>query len=175
MDEVVIGLDAGISVTGIAVWSCFHQRIFKTFYVKPTTIPKKQRTTYFSEDFARRCRELSKRLDNVFSIYRVRAVVAELPHGGAQNQKAAFGMGAAIAVITSVVTLRKVPLYVVTPTEIKRIVSEKGPVEKETIIEYARAKWSERIIPYHGVAEHIADACMTIEVANRRLNFLLKP
>ncbi len=153
---------------GIAIWSLDKQRFIHTEVVKTVPTPKKERG-YACYENTRRCRELAKGLRRLFLDYQVMAVVAEIPHGGAQNQKAAVGMAIATATAYLVFYLRGIPFYVVRPSEIKCVVNGTDKASKEEVILFARKLYGRSLIPNDSSAEHIADSMLCLEVAKLRL------
>jgi Holliday junction resolvasome RuvABC endonuclease subunit len=161
-------LDVSLCNTGWAVWRPDLQRFAKTGCIVTSPTPKRKRTFLAIEDNVRRYQELAEDLRNIMNRFNCFWVFAELPHGGAQNQKAATAMAAASAVVTTTIFLQGIGFYVIQPNEIKRLVSSDRKVSKEDIIRLICRKFGNKLIPDNAKAEHVADAMACILVARRR-------
>lgn len=96
---------------------------------------------------------------------------AEIP-SGAQSAAAAKGLGIAVGVIAGC----PLPLIEVSPTEVKRLFGEKGPVSKAQIITWAMKTWPQAPWLKHKgkvtlANEHLADALAIVMAGMKTQEF----
>lgn len=96
---------------------------------------------------------------------------AEIP-SGAQSAAAAKGLGIAVGVIAGC----PLPLIEVSPTEVKRLFGEKGPVSKAQIITWAMKTWPQAPWLKHNgkvtlANEHLADALAIVMAGMKTQEF----
>lgn len=166
--RLILCLDVAFAHLGVAVWNCRFNKFIHWDVIVTKPIPKKKRLTYQNEDSVRRCQEITRRLDTITAKYHPSLILAELPSGGSQGVKPAVCMAMALALVSTFAEIRGLQLYPVQPMETKRIVSDKGKVPKEKVIQFVEKRFSIKF-PKNNLTEHIADAMMTIEVARTRL------
>lgn len=166
ISETILCLDVSLRSTGFAVYNKERRR-FVDWGCFQTESRKKEDGTYQSEDNARRYREMAWSLRNVVKTYSPAVVLAEMPSGGAQSQKAAVAMASSAAVVVTTVYLLGLRLFQIQPLQVKRLVASHGPVPKIAIQRLVRATFNVRL-PDDARAEHIADAMATLLVARKR-------
>ncbi len=160
----ILTLDVAFANLGYAVFS----RTEKKFLTYGCLSTKPLKEGYVAERNHRRCSSLASELHRLISRFRPALVVAELPHGGAQNARASFCMGMASGLVSAVCSAASLQLVVVQPSEIKRLVRESGEVTKDDVIECLEKRYGVSI-PKSGKREHIADAMMALFAVNESL------
>lgn len=157
-------IDAGFAKCGVVIVNLRKWRIVRIKTLETVAHPRESQAL----GFARRTREMSYQLDKLASMYDPAFVVAELPTGGAKSSRAMAMMSMATATLSVFCALRNLELLTVTPTQIKRLVRSKGPVEKrevEVVVERAFGKFLPKLKKYR---EHVADAAGAALVARRQ-------
>lgn len=116
-----------------------------------------------------RARELSQALTSW--CFGSTIAFAEIP-SGAQSAAAAKALGIAVGVLAGC----PLPLIEVSPTEVKRLFGEKGPVSKAQIISWAMKTWPEAPwVKHNGKVtlsnEHLADALAIVMAGIKTAEF----
>ena len=132
---MLLCLDIGFTATGYAV---IDPAGFVLLEVGSITTKKsgKKQAVRVSDDDVRRCSELTRGLLDLIRKRSITGVVAELPHGGSLNSRAARSMGMATAVLSSVVEFTQLPAEYYTPASLKAITGLRKP-SKEDVKEAA--------------------------------------
>lgn len=162
----VLALDVSLQHTGVALVEGHPPEIIEAYCIV-TKKEAKKRKIYVTDDQVRRIRQITKRLDETIWRYRPALIVAELPTGGAQSASAAAGMGIAKAVVATVAQMSRLPLLVISPTDVKLAATGKKTASKAEVQAAIVRRWpglGERFASkrsatgYTGQFEHIADA-----------------
>lgn len=93
-----------------------------------------------AEDYATRSATISKGLQDIIYTYNVKAIVGELPHGGAQSAKAGVMMGMAIAVTGATASFFSLPTEWSTPKQGKEALVGKATATKEEMMDACTTK-----------------------------------
>jgi len=155
-------LDLGLGKTGVAIWDDESEK----FIFGGVIFSEVQEGLSVAQSNIFRCRFLVSRLKLLAQKYNVIRIVAEFPHGGSKSAKAMRAMAMSLACLASFAELSKLPLFSVTPDEVKRMVCpEREEVSKEMVQAYAKARFSDRLLPKQkALREHVADAMVCIDV-----------
>lgn len=160
----ILALDAGFRHLGICVWnstlkSVEHTECFST---------AKDSSRLVVLDNSACVAKSAARLRTIIGRFNPSVVIAELPVGASKSQKAASAMGMALATVVSVCSALQVPLKVVMPKQIKRLVSPnsgRASVPKEKVIAYVIRRYGPSVLPVRNAdKEHVADAIVALEV-----------
>jgi Holliday junction resolvasome RuvABC endonuclease subunit len=146
---IIIGLDVGMSLPGIAVIDTGHDvidtgQLIWGEAVKTKALTKKQRKkdlVYKSVDDARRMIMVSDAIARVVAKYRPELAVLELPSGGGKNSNAVKGM--AIGATIAVVSFQRldVKMEYVTAHASKLSTADERFAEKEDVFMQVRARF----------------------------------
>jgi len=102
---------------------------------------------------------MARELRDIITNYKVKAIVGELPSGGAQPAKAMSQMAMATAIVASVAALLDLPTEWTTPAETKLAACGYRSASKEDVMLAIREKFNEEHFPRpKNQFEHIADA-----------------
>ena len=99
------------------------------------TDKSKSKTTRTADDYSTRSAQLALGLEHIIKKYDVKGIVGELPHGGAQNARAASMMSMSNAIVSVVGALLRLPMEWTTPNEVKIALSGKRNATKEEQME----------------------------------------
>lgn len=161
----VFGLDIAMRNTGVFVYDRESERVESVEVISTEFIDG----VYVIESHVRNVQKLVKRLCALFDYYGPSHVYAELPHGGAKSNRAAVMMSLAIGGITGLCASRNVIMVPVTPTQVKKLVREKGSVDKtevrEVVIRVFKHDFASAILPA-SKREHVYDAAGALVAAN---------
>ena len=160
----VAGIDAGYGNCGIVVFDLSKKKFVYSECITPPAVKR----NYKVEEFFERCQFVSNCLDIVADKFTLERIYCELPTGGSKSHSAIKGMAGAVAIIASFSTHNVIPMTLVTPTEIKRLVKPKGEVSKEEVQKVVEEKLTDYGFEYPNskkqVKEHVADAAATLLV-----------
>lgn len=165
----ILSLDAGFSSMGWSVYSSSRRQFVAAGVIRTKKEPKCKSV---ASDDLRRVVEQLDGLAVISSRYSLSQVVAELPHGGAQNASAMADMARAATIIIAFCHSAKLPLFHVTPNQVKAIAAPghgNKKVPKEVVQEYAASKWGTTLWPNNSQKEHVADSMVALEVFLRHL------
>lgn len=156
----ILCIDAGFSSCGFAVVELPTERIvtFGTIETKPTN---KKHAVRVADDTFRRCQEVFRQLSAVVQDCGIKAVVVELPNGGAKSANAAKCMAMASSIVACLVESFSLPCEPTTPDAGKRLVNPKGAVTKDEVAEHVQNHWD---LPLP-LPEHVSDALAAYLVA----------
>lgn len=126
----------------------------------------------FAAGYSRRSRELAFQLDKIASRFAPRFVCGEFPHGGAKAARALAYMCMANSIVSVFCALRDLELLAVTPTEIKRLVRPKGPVDKVEVEEVVEKFFGKFLPAKKEFREHMSDAAAAALVARKKYSHL---
>ena len=159
--KFIVGVDAGLRNMGVAIMALPKREVERT-YVFSTNRGKYQ---YVAQSNQACIEFLSDRLAQLLTDVRPSTVVAELPTGGAQSSRAAIAMALSFSVVVLTCKRLDIPLFTVTPTEVKRLVSDEKKVPKDAVIAFMSKRYGD-ILSKHSNAkrEHVADAIACLEV-----------
>lgn len=102
-------------------------------------------------------------LRTIIGEYPVTKVVAELQVGSSKSQKAAMAMGISFGTVISFCCSLGLTLVAVTPHQVKRMVSSKGSVSKQSVIrKFVSVFGNDWLSKRKAGHEHIADAGMVL-------------
>lgn len=105
----------------------------------------------------------AKALRTITVRHRPHIVIAELPTGASKSQKAARAMGMSVGTIVTFCGVGRLPLFPVSPLEVKRVVSTSGAVSKESVIRTAISIFGSSFLPSRkSQHEHVADAAIAL-------------
>ena len=151
---MIISLDIGFRATGYSIW---HKGML-LFHGIITTKPGKK--TRKSEDYADRAAQIALQLRDLIRANKVKALVAELPNGGAKSARAISQMAMASGVVSAVAALLDLPIEWVTPGETKKAVTGNLNAGKKEIQDAIRKLYPKAKFPKASSSfEHIADSC----------------
>lgn len=163
-DKTILALDAGIARLGAVVIRTGTSKVLR--YTCLRTEPRNKES--LAEGNARRCKELAVQLKRLCDDYCVAFICVELPTGGAKSARAMSAMSMATAVIATFAATRGLPLFPVTPNEIKRLVKSKGAVEKEAVSKFVERAYGMKFPSKKDVREHLTDAAASYLVARKK-------
>ena len=190
----ILAADIGFTSTGMAIFEltakggrlfdtkCLHTEQAHTKQTIKNGRKIKSRLSSVAHDDVRRTEFLACGIMNYFIENQCKGMVCEIPHGGAQDAKAAKCMGAATGMIATVRTALQCPAVWVTPNESRAAAGwdkDEHPRGEMTADQYK--KFQKTFVmsvmgkKYPAIAglklgdkEHIADACATFEAARGR-------
>jgi Holliday junction resolvasome RuvABC endonuclease subunit len=127
---MLLSVDAGFAATGYTVW---HQGgIVSAGVISTEKSTKKQTRT--ADDYSFRSALLARGLTEVVNHHGVKAIIGELPSGGALSARAMVMMNMATAVVSAVAELLKLPAEWCTPTEVKKALTGLRGASKMDVI-----------------------------------------
>lgn len=173
----ILGIDPSISNTGYAIATIDLEPIrisaIREIGLIETKAGQEGKKVRKSSEDVVRARTIAEKIRGVIEQNHIKVAVAEVP-SGAQSARAALSNGVCIGMLASL----PVPLFEVSPTEVKLASHGTKTADKEDIVRWAvelagdnqawpigpRNDWE---IPYRGKfvvkkAEHPADACAAI-------------
>lgn len=160
-------IDIGFRFTGITIYNDKKQRIVKTECIRIKPVRKNSKAQEHLDD----CQELAHQLDLVFDDYPPLKVIVESPSGGGKSSIAVKAMASCVAVLASVCLLRDIPIHLVTPLQIKKLVRAKGAVDKDEIMKHVEDKLTciGFYYPYKHkwCRDHVADSAAVLLVAEQ--------
>lgn len=165
MDKTYLALDVGLSYTGYAVYAVKDAEFFAAGLLRPKHKAGLEPSVMLG--LLRRCNQLHLALTTLLDKYQPQIVYGEFPVGGGRSSQAVRNMCMASAVIGVTCRSRKIPLTVVSPHAVKKLVS--GETSKQAIIDEVSRRHPE-LIPFleaaGAQAEHIADAagCLLVSL-----------
>jgi len=140
---MILSLDVGFRKTG---WSVFHngQPVACGISQQPKADKKKVRT---ADDQVFRAGQLVSNLKAVIEAYDCKAVIGELPSGGAQSAIAMRDMASATCAIAGMIACLNLPCEWCTPTEVKVAATGLKSGTKEEIMTAVagRYKWPVKV------------------------------
>jgi Holliday junction resolvasome RuvABC endonuclease subunit len=151
-------LDVGFRNMGVAIWSINAKKFVSTKVISTET---DESLRYVAENNVRAIEHLVSRLGTIILERKPIAVIAEMPVGSSRNARAASCMSMAFAAVVSLCSLTGVPLRMVSPFEVKRMVDPaagKKAVPKEKVIAYAKKRFGSSLLLNNAKDEHICDA-----------------
>lgn len=165
----ILTLDVGYRMTGWALWNSDQEKFFNSGLI--SSQPDESLKSVAAQNL-RGVRMLAIALGKLVDRYHPYQIVAELPHGGARNARAATCMALAFATVVTISQVKGVPLFPVTPNEVKRLVepNSKGnqAVDKKAVQRYVSAKFGQDLLPDSNSREHIADAMAALAVCLKK-------
>ena len=184
----ILCIDVGFCASGIAVVkrNMDEHRVIYTGIIK-TKKEAKRRGIYVADDQVRRIQDITNALSVLDDTYDFRAVVTELPHGGAQSANSAATMAIAKTLIVVMTSMWNIPLIHIRPNDIKKFIGGRNDTSKAAIQQhifnlYRQDLCGDKYLSsksangFTGNFEHIADAIAAYEtaIADRNLNVLLR-
>lgn len=144
---IYLGIDSGYVAPGFVVidWpttGLSHIKHAECFRTKGLTgKQRKHRKVYKSHDDARRCIEVSDRIELLVRHHRPDAAVVELPSAGAKSAGAIKGM--ALGAATTIVTLHRlgVPAHYITPGANKAGSTTDREAQKDAVLAAVKTQW----------------------------------
>jgi len=168
---MILSIDVGFNNTG---WVVIDElgNIVSCGCIQTKKYSKKDISV--AEDTMRRIREIASSLKSIIEKFKIKKVIAELPHGGGKSALAIKSMGIASGIIGSIVELFNLECAWIRPSEVKRVVCQEGETPKDVIMEFVLNKYSncEFFPRRNGIInkskfEHIADAiCAYLAFSN---------
>jgi len=155
----IVSIDAGFRFMGVAVYS--RNKIRETHLLSTG----KGETRYVAEDYRNRLESLSSRLAAIIRKVKPNRVVAEMPTGASQSQRASSQMAMAFAAVVLTCHLLGVRLVMITPRELKMHVKPNSKkVSKADVIKFVTNLGYSELLPTNkSVQEHIADAIACLD------------
>lgn len=162
IEKRILCIDIGYCHTGVAV---FDYERDEFVYTEVINTEKGVFSARVGLDDLGRCKKIFLALCVIQERFHFKKAVAEIPHGGAMSSTASRAMAMSKAVLACFVARYDIRLIPVYPHEIKRLVADKGAVEKEIVIAYVSARFGTRLFPARkSEIEHVADAMCLIDV-----------
>jgi Holliday junction resolvasome RuvABC endonuclease subunit len=166
----VVCVDAGFRNMGFAVFSLPKNKFVETLVLSPG----KGNFRYVAESDKCTIDSLAGRLATIIGERKPLVVLSEMPTGASQNAKSARCMGAAFAIVASTCRVLDVPLVMIKPSEVKKLVDPEGAksrkkINKAKVIAYVSSRYGTKLLPSaKSKAEHVADACACLDVWRQR-------
>lgn len=159
----LLSLDVSFRNTG---WVVFDKGEIKAVGVITTDpLPKKSRVRVADAN-ALNAAKIARELRTIVDAHGVKAVVGELPSGGAQSAKALQLMALAIGTVSAAIELLGLPVEWVTPTEVKQVATGMRSASKDEMMDACRKSFKFDGFPKtKATFEHIADACWAYRAA----------
>jgi Holliday junction resolvasome RuvABC endonuclease subunit len=151
---MILALDIGFRVTGYALFE--NGKLKATGVIE--TAPSEKKTVRMADDNAYRSAQIAFRLRDLVKQYKIKAVVGELPPGGAKSARAMSQMALATGTIAATFALLGLPVEWVSPFEVKLAVTGKKSATKDEIMDAITVKYGKSLESQKGKFEHIADA-----------------
>lgn len=171
--SLIIGIDIGFRHTGVAVGELIQEepgiKLVQFAHMQTQRDKQKRTTTYASDLDFREATFMLEQLDRFICAQDSSQILAiELPHGGSKSSRASHCLGIAKGLAAGLVALTSLPVIVVMPHEIKKIVGGAGNASKGRIQEVVKSIWPEAPWPDgKEELEHVADAAAALIVAQR--------
>lgn len=167
MNSYTITLDIGFRFTGVVVYCHERKRIIRTECIKNDKITTDSKAQSHFEE----CQYLSNKLTGLLDHYPDRRVIVESPTGGGKSSIAVKSMASCVAVLASLCASLRIPVTLVTPLQIKRLVRGKGAVDKNEVMRLVE----EKLTPigfkypnkYKWCKDHVADSAAILLVADQ--------
>ena len=167
---IVLGIDAGFTATGLtaielgASGQLSQVIASKCVRTQPT---KDKRAVRVADDDAERCMFLARAIQAFLQGWDPRAVVVELPGGGAQGARAIRAMALATGVVSAVLANNGYPVEWVTPQAVKKAATGRRDGSKEDVQQavIARFDWGEQLPKTAAEREHVCDAAGAVMAA----------
>jgi Holliday junction resolvasome RuvABC endonuclease subunit len=158
----IVAVDAGFRFLGVSVWSTIEEQFTET-YVLST---KRNKNKSVSEDNRLLIEFLADNLAIIIRRAKSKLVVAELPTGASRNARAISAMSMAFSVVVLTCRFLGVPLVVIKPSQVKKMVDpnagRKKP-SKERIVAYAKKYFGDSLLPKTAKAAHVADSMVALK------------
>ena len=153
---MLLSLDIGFRFTG---WSVFNKNMIIA-YGCITTKKSKLKSARTADDDARCCAEIANQLTVIIKEYKVKAVIGEMPHGGAQSARPNRTMALASGVTSAVAAVLNLPVSWTTPLQVKLAATGRNKADKEDVIKGIKEKFKYFKFEYSDETEfeHIADS-----------------
>ena len=168
---IVLGIDAGFTATGLtaielgASGQLSQVIASKCVRTQPT---KDKRAVRVADDDAERCMFLARAIQAFLQGWDPKAVVVELPHGGAQGARAIRAMALATGVVSAVLANNGYPVEWVTPQAVKKAAAGRRDASKQAVEQSVRQRfqWPDGTMPKTAAErEHICDAAGAVMAA----------
>lgn len=132
----ILAIDPSLRCTGWLVASLPHLDLVACGTIKTRKASKKERILVASDN-VRCCGEICGTLETQVREYKVRALVVELPPGGAKGAAAARAMALVTGVIAAFVWHSGLPVEWVSPGDAKKAFTGNRNASKKTVQQYA--------------------------------------
>jgi len=156
--NTIIALDIGYRFTGVVVYDLDSKQIVATDCIRVMKTPKASKALEHFDD----CQTLAEHLDFVINKWNPEHIYAESPTGGGKSSNAVKSMASSVAILASVTYSLGIPVTLVTPLQLKRLVRAKGAVDKYEIMELVERKLTtigfKYPYQYKWAKDHTADA-----------------
>lgn len=141
-----------------------HEFISDSGCIKTRPTPKKVKLRK-SDDRVRRFKELSAELQNIYKIYDIDWVLAELPHGS-QNASAAVMIGAVAGILATYSTCNNLPIEWYSEGDAKKhLLNRRSASKKQTIDCIIRHYGNSWVTGTKYIDEAVADALSIYHIA----------
>lgn len=153
--NAILTLDVGLANCGYAVLR--NDEVVACGVIRTKRSLKK--TVRVADDSASRAASMARELRDIITNYKVKAIVGELPSGGAKSARAMGQMSAATAIVASVASILDIPTEYCTPTDCKLAACGSRSASKEDVMLAIRERFNNGNFPKAKAQfEHIADA-----------------
>lgn len=170
MTPQFLGIDIGFVHTGVVVAELLGDGCYKPVgcdYCKTERVGVKGAVRVADSD-VQRCQQVFRFLESAVWSSDAKAVIIELPHGGAQSARGArcTGMATGLAAALAEICAKRVQeCLFVTPDAVKKALMNRGNASKDEIMARVRQLWPNMEWPDTKKAfEHVADAMGALQV-----------
>ncbi len=151
---MLLSIDIGFRSAGWSLWD--KGRLVSHGLISTEPGRRKRK----SEDNVDRVAQISCSLKDLIEKHRVRALVAELPNGGAKSARALSQMAMATATVAALAAVKNLPVEWVTALEGKKAACGKKDASKDEVCASVRKLHPKARFPAAKARfEHIADSC----------------
>jgi Holliday junction resolvasome RuvABC endonuclease subunit len=153
---MILSLDVGFRSMG---WAIFNKgELFHCGVIKTSPAGKKANVRMSTQYFDQTA-QITTGLTEIIWQHEIKAIIGELPHGGAQSAKASSQMNMATAIVSVITTIYQLPTEWASPQEVKLALVGKKNATKDEMINEARYRFPHFSFPKAKTRmEHIADA-----------------
>lgn len=127
-EEKVIGIDAGTTRVGFAILKKTNKKKPKPKLIEYGLMPIN------SNEQSKRIKEIYEYTKKLIKKHKPQTVIVERLYYY-MNKKTAFEVSQAIGVISLACTQNKIPLFLINPSQVKKIITNKGNANKKEIQE----------------------------------------
>ncbi len=127
-EEIVIGIDAGTTRVGFAILKKTNKKKLEPKLIEYGLMPIN------SNEQSKRIKEIYEYTKKLIKKYKPQTVIVERLYYY-MNKKTAFEVSQAIGVINLACTQNKIPLFLINPSQVKKIITNKGNANKKEIQE----------------------------------------
>lgn len=166
--NTTIAIDIGFRATGIVIFCSDREEIIHTACIRNPPLKRSSKAqSHFDE-----CQYLSHELESLFYSFPDSEIIVESPSGGGKSSIAVKSMASSVAVLASVCHAYDLPVTLVTPLDVKRLVRAKGAVDKDEVMKLVEDKLTcigfVYANKYKWAKDHVADAGGVLLVAHKK-------